>query len=178
MMEKAGNKASLKVINILSIVIPVVVAVLLGIQNKVNLGDWTKALPKLNAIINSITAILLILGLVLIKQRKIALHKRVMTLAFTFGGFFLVFYVLYHLSNASTPFGGQGAIRYFYYFNLITHIVCSLVVLPFVLRAFYFGLNRMDAQHMKVTKIAFPLWLYVSITGVIAYLMISPYYMF
>ena len=151
---------------------------MLGIRTKFDLGDWTHNLPKLNAIINSLTAILLIAGLVLIKQRKISLHKNMMTSAFSLGGLFLVFYVIYHISNPSTSFGGEGIIRYFYYFILITHISASLVVLPFVLRAFYFGWKRMDAEHMKVVKIAFPIWLYVSITGVIAYLMISPYYIF
>ena len=151
-------------------------AVLLGIQNKLDLGSWTGILPKINAIINSLTAFLLLLGLYFIKNKNIKLHKKIMTFAFTLGGLFLVFYVIYHLTNPATPFGGTGFIRYFYYFNLFTHILASLVVLPFVLRAFYFGLFRMDDQHRKVTKIAFPIWLYVSVTGVIAYLMISPYY--
>ena len=170
------ENSSLKVINIISIVVPIVVAILLGIQNKLDLGSWTGFLPKINAIINSLTAFLLLLGLYFIKNNNIKIHKKIMTFAFTLGGLFLVFYVIYHLTNAATPFGGTGFIRYFYYFNLITHILASLVVLPFVLRAFYFGLFRMDDKHRKVTKIAFPIWLYVSVTGVIAYLMIAPYY--
>jgi putative membrane protein len=101
-----------------------------------------------------------------------------MSAAFGLGGLFLVFYVIYHVSNQSTPYGGEGLIRYFYYFNLITHIGASLIVLPFVLRAYYFGWNRMDDKHRKVVKIAYPIWLYVSVTGVLAYVLISPYYSF
>ena len=175
MVEK---KSLFSTINIISVVIPVVVAVLLGIRTKLDLGLWTQNLPFINAIINSSTAVFLVLGLVFIKSKKIDAHKSMMSLAFGLGGLFLVFYVLYHISNASTPFGGQGALRYFYYFNLITHIGASLIVLPFVLRAYYFGWNRMDVEHRKVVKIAFPIWLYVSITGVLAYIMISPYYTF
>ncbi len=171
-------KKSYRTINIVSIVIPIVVALMLGIRTKITLGPWSDFLPFVNAIINSTTAFLLLLGLFFIKNGEIAKHKVAMSLGFGLGALFLVFYVLYHISHASTPFGGTGAIRYFYYFNLITHILASLVVLPFVLRAYYFGLKRMDVEHKKVTKIAFPLWLYVSITGVIAYIMILPYYTF
>ncbi|MCP9768816.1 DUF420 domain-containing protein [Lacihabitans sp. LS3-19] len=172
------NKKLFSTINVISIAVPVVVAVLLGIRTKLDLGQWTQNLPFLNAIINSTTAILLILGLFLIKSKNISAHKAVMSIAFGLGGLFLVFYVIYHLTNPSTSFGGEGFIRYFYYFNLISHIGASLVVLPFVLRAYYYGWNRMDAEHRKVVKIAYPIWLYVSITGVLAYLMISPYYTF
>jgi putative membrane protein len=171
-------KKSFTGINVISIVIPVVVALMLGIRTKISLGAWSDQLPFYNAIINSTTAVLLLVGLYFIKSGNIAVHKRVMSLAFALGGLFLVSYVLYHISHASTSFEGTGKIKYFYYFNLITHIFASLIVLPFVLRAYYFGLNRMDAEHKKVTRIAFPLWLYVSITGVIAYVMISPYYTF
>ncbi len=175
-MDIAENKSSFRLINIVSIAVPVVVALLLGIRTKFDLGTWTRELPLVNAIINSLTAILLLAGLWLIKNRNIDAHRKVMTLSFSLGGLFLVFYVIYHLSNPSTSFGGEGLIRYFYYFNLISHILASLVVLPFVLRAYYFGFTGRYAEHRKVTKIAYPVWLYVSVTGVIAYLMISPYY--
>jgi putative membrane protein len=172
------KKGLFSTINVISVVIPVVVAVLLGIRTKLDLGAWTQSLPLINAVINSATAVLLVIGLFLIKSKNIASHKLAMSLAFALGGLFLVFYVIYHISNPSTSFGGVGLIRYFYYFNLISHIGASLIVLPFVLRAYYFGWNRMDAEHRKVVKIAYPIWLYVSITGVLAYIMISPYYSF
>lgn len=173
---KESEKGSMTLINTLSVVIPVVVAVLLGIRTKLDLGDWTKTLPHINAVINSLTAVFLLVGLWFIKQKDIQKHRYMMTASFTLGSLFLVFYVIYHLTNNSTSFGGEGGIRYFYYFILISHILMSLVVLPFVLRAMFFAVTEQFERHRKVTKIAFPIWLYVSVTGVIAYLMISPYY--
>jgi putative membrane protein len=170
------QKSSLRTINILSVIIPLVVAVLLGIRTKPDLGVWTKVLPHLNAAINSSTAILLLLGWYFIRNKNQTAHRRVMTLAFMLGGLFLVFYVIYHLTNPSTSFGGEGVIRYVYYFVLISHIVLSLVVLPLVLRAFYFAWVRDFVRHKRLVKFAYPIWLYVSVTGVLAYLMISPYY--
>jgi putative membrane protein len=170
------NEKYTRLINILAIAIPLVVAVLLGIREKVDLGGWTKILPHLNGVINSITSILLIVGLYFIKQGNIAAHRRVMTWAFTFGSLFLVSYVLYHLSNESTAFGGIGVIRYVYYFLLVSHIVLSIVVVWFVLRAIYFAYSNQIDAHRRTVRWAYPIWLYVSITGVIVYLLISPYY--
>ncbi len=170
------EKKSLGTINVLSVVIPVVVAVLLGIRSKPDLGEWTKLLPHFNAVINSSTSVLLVIGLLLIKSGKKKAHRRIMTLAFVLGGLFLVCYVLYHLTNSSTSFGGDGTTKVFYYFILISHILLSLVVLPLVLRAFYFAFTGDINRHKKLVKFAYPIWLYVSISGVIAYLMISPYY--
>ncbi len=163
-------------INILAIAIPVVVAVLLGVRQKVDLGSWTKVLPHVNAVINSLTAILLVIGLLFIQRKNIAAHRRTMTAAFVLGSLFLASYVLYHLSNESTPFGGEGLIRPIYYFLLISHIVLSVVVVWFVLRAVYFAYSNQIAEHKKAVRWAFPIWLYVSITGVVVYLLISPYY--
>ncbi|GAB3322266.1 hypothetical protein GCM10027299_17770 [Larkinella ripae] len=165
-----------RLINVLAIVIPVVVALLLGIRQKIDLGSWTTYLPHLNAIINSATALLLLIGFYFIKQKNINAHRAAMLSAFTLGFFFLVSYVLYHLSNDSTPFGGQGAIRPVYYFLLISHISLSLVVVWFVLRAVYFALSGQIARHKAVVRWAYPIWLYVSITGVIVYFLIAPYY--
>ncbi|MGL4629607.1 MAG: DUF420 domain-containing protein [Leadbetterella sp.] len=172
------KKGSLRVINILSIVIPLAVAAMLGIRKKLDFGIWTDYLPHFNAAINSATAFFLILALIAIKRKNIPLHKLFTTLGFGLGALFLLAYIGYHITHESTTFGGRGLVRMFYYFVLITHILGSLIVLPFVLRAYYYGYNRMDAEHLKITKIAFPLWLYVSITGVVAYYMIKPYYMF
>ncbi|CAH0997018.1 hypothetical protein EMA8858_03155 [Emticicia aquatica] len=163
-------------INVISVAIPIVVAILLGIRQKIDLGDWTKVLPHLIGVINTITSILLLYGLYLIKQKQVERHKKVMSLAFLMGGLFLICYVMYHLTNPSTTYGGEGVIKYIYYFVLISHILLSLVVLPLVLRAYYFALIKEFDLHRKLTKYAFPIWLYVSVTGVIAYLMIKPYY--
>ncbi|MFN4145035.1 MAG: DUF420 domain-containing protein [Runella sp.] len=164
-------------INIIAIAIPIVVAILLNPSiPKVNLGEWTKSLPHINGVINTITTLTLLAGFYFIKQKNIAAHRRMMSVSFVLGGIFLVSYVLYHLSNESTPYGGQGWIRPVYYFLLISHIVLSIGVVWFVLRAIYFAMSGQIELHKKVVKWAFPIWLYVSITGVIVYLMISPYY--
>jgi len=165
-----------RVINTLAIAIPLAVAVLLGIRQKVDLGNWTTYLPHLNAVINSLTAGLLLAGLYFIRQRNVLAHKRTMLVAFTLGSVFLVSYVLYHLTNESTPFGGQGWIRPVYYFLLVSHIVLSVVVVWFVLRAVYFALTNQFVKHKATVKWAYPIWLYVSITGVVVYFLIKPYY--
>ncbi|GAB3039370.1 DUF420 domain-containing protein [Spirosoma pulveris] len=167
-----------RVINVLSIAIPVAVAILLGIRQKVDLGPWTTILPHLNAVINSLTAMLLLVGLYFIRQGNITAHKRTMLMAFTLGSIFLVSYVLYHLTNQSTPFGGKGWIRPVYYFLLVSHIVLSIIVVWFVLRAVYFALSGQINKHRQTVKYAFPIWLYVSITGVIVYFLIEPYYIY
>lgn len=165
-----------RIINVLAIVIPVVVALLLGIRQKVDLGEWTKVLPHVIGVINTLTSMLLIMGFYFVKQRNLSAHRQAMTGAFVLGAVFLVCYVLYHISNEATPFGGTGFIRPVYYFLLISHIVLSIGVVWFVLRAVYFGYTNQIAEHRKAVKWAMPIWLYVSVTGVIVYLMISPYY--
>jgi len=166
------NRNSLLFINVLSVIIPVAVAVMLSFPNKLNLGDWTKSLSHAIGIINSATTVLLIAGLILIKQSKIVYHRIVMTTAFVLGGLFLVCYITYHISNPANKFNGEGFIRYVYFFILITHIGFSLVVLPLVLRAMYFAVTRQFSRHKSVVKYAYPIWLYVSVTGVIVYLML------
>jgi len=170
------EKRAAWIVNALSIAIPLVVAVLLGIRTKIDLGTWTKVLPHAIGGINTLTSLLLILGLSAQKWKRIDVHRYSMTGAFCLGAVFLVCYVTYHLSNPSTKFGGEGFIRILYYSILISHIGLSLIVLPFVLRAFMFAVTNQIQRHRRVAKIAFPIWLYVSITGVIVYLMISPYY--
>ncbi len=165
-----------RVINVIAVVVPLLVAVLLGVRQKIDLGTWTKALPHINGIINSLTSVLLVLGLYYIRRRNIGRHRQVMTTAFTLGSLFLVSYVLYHLSNESTSFGGTGGIRTVYFFLLISHIVLSVVVVWFVLRAVYFAYTGQISAHRRVVRWAYPIWLYVSVTGVVVYLMIKPYY--
>lgn len=175
-LQPVKEQKANRVINILALAIPIAVAILLGIRQKVDLGNWTTYLPHINGIINSITSVLLLLGLYFIKQKNVEAHKRIMLAAFALGTLFLVCYVLYHLTNESTSFGGQGWVRPIYYFLLISHIVLSVVVVWFVLRAVYFALSGQIERHKQTVKYAFPIWLYVSITGVIVYLMIKPYY--
>jgi putative membrane protein len=165
-----------RIINILAIAIPVAVAALLGIRQKIDLGTWTKVLPHVIGVINTLTALFLIAGYYFVKRKNLTAHRQAMTGAFLLGAVFLVCYILYHISNESTPFGGQGVVRPVYYFLLISHITLSIVVVWFVLRAVYFGYTNQIVAHRKAVKWALPIWLYVSISGVIVYLMISPYY--
>lgn len=171
------NKKYNQFINIVAVAIPLVVAILLNPRiPKIDLGDWTKVLPHLNGLINSLTSISLLAGFYFIKQKNISAHRLMMTVSFSLGAVFLVSYVLYHLSNESTAFGGEGIIRPIYYFLLISHITLSIGVVWFVLRAIYFAMSNQIELHKKAVKWAFPIWLYVSITGVVVYLMIAPYY--
>lgn len=172
------EKKSITWINVLSVAIPLVVAILLNPRiPKVSLGEWTKILPHVIGAINTITSIILLYALYLIKNKQIEAHQKAMTFAFGLGAVFLVCYVLYHLTNPSTSYGDKDSWVYpVYLFILISHIVLSLVVLPLVLRAYFFAWIKEYARHRKIVKYAYPIWLYVSITGVIAYLMIKPYY--
>lgn len=161
----------------ISIVIPLAVAVLLFMPAKITaLGDWVYFLPHLNAVINTAASVALIIGLIFVKQKKYEYHGAMMTVAFVMGAIFLVSYVIYHASAESTSYGGEGFIRTVYYFLLITHIIFAAVALFPILFAYYYGFTDQREKHRKVVKFAFPIWLYVSITGVIVYLMISPYY--
>ena len=170
------DKKNDKIVNVLAIAIPVAVALLIGIRQKIDLGSWTKILPHVIGVLNTTTSITLILGFISIKRQNLEGHRKMMMLSFVQGALFLVLYILYHISNDSTPYGGQGLLRPIYYFFLLTHILLSVGVVWFVLKAVYFALSNQIAEHKKVVKWAFPLWLYVSVTGVIVYLMISPYY--
>ena len=165
---------SKKVLNIISIIIPLAVAALFGI--KIPLGDWTKGLPFINAMLNGTTAILLMCAVLAIKNGNVQLHKRFIYGACVLGLGFLVNYILYHISNEETRYGGVGIIRYVYFFLLITHILLAIVEVWFVLRALYYGYYDEVDNHKRIVKFAFPIWLYVSVTGVIVYFMISPYY--
>ncbi|MEQ1828123.1 MAG: DUF420 domain-containing protein [Pirellula sp.] len=171
-----ADKRATWAINAISIAVPLLVAMLLGIRTKFSLGDWTHVLPHIIGGINTLTSLLLIAGWIAQKMKRISWHRILMTSAFCLGGVFLICYVTYHLSNESTRFGGQGGIRVFYYCVLISHIGFSLIVLPLVLRAFLFAATDQIAKHRRIAKFAYPIWLYVSITGVVAYLLISPYY--
>lgn len=170
------NTKNERLVNVLSIAIPVAVAILIGIRTKIDLGSWTKILPHVIGLLNTTTSLTLIAGFVFIKNKNISIHRRMMSLSFIQGSLFLVLYILYHISNASTSYGGDGILRPIYYVLLVSHISLSIGVVWFVLRAVYYALSGQIAEHKKIVKWTFPLWLYVSVTGVIVYLMISPYY--
>lgn len=165
-----------KLVNILSIAIPLAVAILIGIRTKIDLGSWTKILPDVIAALNGSTALLLISGLYFIKKKQVNAHRMTMLAAFSLGAVFLITYILYHVSNQSTPYGGEGFIRIVYYFFLISHIVLSIGVVRLVLLALNHAISNRIAEHKKIVKWAYPIWLYVSISGVVVYAMIKPYY--
>ena len=131
---------------------------------------------KFNAVINSLVSALLVAGLITVKQRKYALHKKIMLAAMVLSALFLVSYICHHLFAGDTKFGGVGTIRYFYFFILITHIILAAIILPFILFTAYRAMISEWPLHRRMARITWPIWLYVSVTGVLVYLMISPYY--
>lgn len=161
-------------INIVSIAVPVVVALLFGVRIP-NVEPLT-FLPPIYASMNGITAILLLGALWAIKNKKIPLHENLMTTAVACSLLFLLMYVAYHMTSDPTPYGGEGTIKYIYYFTLVSHIVLSVVVIPLVLHSYVRAYLGDFIAHKKIVKYAYPVWLYVAITGVVVYLMISPYY--
>ena len=160
-----------KLIIAVSIVIPVAVAALFGI--KVD-GLDLSFLPPFYAGINGLTAVLLIGALVAIKSKNMNLHQRLIQTCLALSLLFLLCYVAYHMTSDSTPYGGN--MKALYYFILISHIVLSVAVIPVVLFTYLFAWEGKFEKHKKWTRFAFPIWLYVAVTGVIVYLMISPYY--
>ena len=174
MSNLASEKKYKKFITIVSIVIPIAVAALFGI--KLPNVEPLRFLPPIYATVNGLTAVLLVLSVIAIKNGKRKLHEQLNTTAIICSALFLVMYVAYHMTSDSTPFGGEGIIKYMYYFILITHILLSIIIIPFVLFTFMRARLGDFDKHRKIAKITFPLWLYVAVTGVIVYLMISPYY--
>jgi putative membrane protein len=167
-----------KFIIIVSILIPVVVALLFSVKLK-DFGynvEPLSFLPRIYATINGITAVVLLAGVLAIKNGKRKLHKQLMTTAIALSVAFLVMYVAYHMTTDSTKFGGEGMIRNVYFFILITHILLSIAVIPLVMITYVRALAEKFDRHKKIAKITFPIWLYVAVTGVVVYLMISPYY--
>lgn len=162
----------------LSIVIPLAVAVLFGVNLK-RMGfdvEPLSFLPPIYASINGLTAILLFVAVAAIKKGNQKLHERLIKLCMACSVAFLGMYVAYHMTTESTPYGGEGILRYVYFFILITHIVLSIVIIPFVLFTFVRGIAGAYERHKKLARITYPMWLYVAVTGVVVYLMISPYY--
>ncbi len=135
-------------------------------------------LPKLNAIINGTCFVLLILTLYFVKKKRFDVHKRINITAFFLSALFLISYVVYHYLVPETTFGGTGSAKSIYYFILITHIILAAIVLPLVLLSFYYGLEDNRAKHRKIVRWSYPIWLYVTFTGVLVYLLLSPYYNF
>ncbi len=174
MESTVKNKNIRKIITIISIVLPLAVAALFVIKID---GIDLSFLPKIYAGINALTAVLLILALVFVKQRKLKLHENVIKICMVLSILFLLCYVAYHMTSDSTKYGNPDATaRLTYFLLLITHIVLSVAVIPMVLFSYLHAWEGNFEKHKKLTKITWPIWFYVAVSGVIVYLMISPYY--
>ena len=160
-------------IKIISVAIPVIVAILFGVRVDYELPIF---LPPIYSSLNALTAVLLVLALVAIKSKKIKLHQRLMQTCIALSLVFLVMYIAYHMTTDPTTFGGEGYVKSLYFFILISHILLSIALIPLVLISYVRAFQEEFPAHRKISKITFPIWLYVAVTGVVVYLMISPYY--
>ena len=174
-LQKNDKKAAL-LIWVFSIIVFAAVVALGAIKLKIDVGFDVHVFAKINAIINTMVTLLLAAALVTVKLKKYELHKRLMLAAMVLSILFLVSYICHHLLAGDTKFGGEGSIRYVYFFILATHIFLAATILPFILFTAYRSLTGEYERHKKLARITWPVWLYVAITGVAVYLMISPYY--
>lgn len=139
------------------------------------LNTWVQQLPALNAFLNSISTLLILSGYVAIRKKKYKVHMKFMLTAFITSSLFLISYLVYHHYAGDTPFPGQGWIRPVYFTILISHIILSAFVVPLVLTSYYFAFSGKFKTHRKVSKWTFPIWLYVSVTGVVIFFLLNAY---
>jgi putative membrane protein len=175
---KKNDKQAKTIIWIVSFVVFAAVAFLVNVKlfKGINLGFNVHLLALFNAVVNAMVSILLVWAMVAVKNKNFVLHKRLMMSAIVLSVLFLVSYIGHHLLADETKFGGTGTIRYVYFFILITHIFLATIILPFILFTAYRALIGEYDKHKKLARYTWPLWLYVSITGVLVYYFISPYY--
>ncbi len=173
---KKNDRLAKALIYTVSFVVFAAVVFLSRFKLEADLGFDIHIFAKLNAFINSIVAFLLLVALLAVKQGKYRLHKRIMLLSIVLSVIFLISYICHHLLSGNTVYGGTGTIRYVYFFILITHIFLAAVILPFILFTSYRALIAEWPGHRRLARITWPVWFYVSVTGVIVYLMISPFY--
>lgn len=157
----------------LSIAIPLIVAMMFRVKLDVTIPIF---LPPIYATVNALTSVILIIAFWAIKNKKVKLHERLMKTAILFSAFFLIMYVVYHMTSDSTKYQGEGVLKTVYFIILISHILLSIAVIPFVLITYVRAITNNIEFHKKIARITFPLWLYVAISGVIVYVMIAPYY--
>lgn len=188
-IQKNDKKARL-LIGVVSFVVFAAVVILGRVELKVDLGFDVHIFAGINAVLNSIVALLLIVALIQVKQKKYVQHKKVMMAAMVLSVLFLVSYIAHHLLTGDTPYGDAdhnkiadeaekaavGGTRMIYLIILLTHIVLAAIILPFILFTAYRGMTSEFPKHKKIAKITWPIWFYVSLTGPIVYLMIKPFY--
>jgi putative membrane protein len=178
MTSHQNDKKIFWLILIVSAVVFAVVIFLSQLPKSEKIPWFVPLLPKLNAVLNATCSLLLMSSFYLIKKKKISLHKKLNLTAFFLSTMFLVSYIIFHSYGIETRFPEDNPLRPFYLFILISHIILAAIVLPLVLLSFYFGLTMQVKKHRAITRFSFPVWLYVTVSGVIVYLMISPYYNF
>lgn len=178
--QNSQDKLVFKIVTIVSIIVFVAVVILNRkiLPRPEVLPNWVMYLPKLNAFINGTCTFLLLLSLYFIKQKNIAAHKAINLTTFGLSSLFLVSYILYHWMANETTFPQDNSMRGLYLTILISHIILATLVLPLILISFYYGLQMNVVKHRKIVRFTYPIWLYVTTTGVIVYAMISPYYKF
>ncbi len=173
-----NEKQILKGIYIFSGVVLIAVIILGMLPKADHIPGYVPFLPRLNAFINATCSVLLLFSLYFIKRKNIAMHKKLNITTFVLSAVFLMSYVTFHSFGIETRFPADNPLRPYYLAILITHIILAAVVLPLILLSFYYGLTNKVAIHRKLTRWSYPVWLYVTVSGVIVYLMISPYYEF
>lgn len=177
MADLKKDKVAIPVIVILSILVPLIVLVLMNLPQRYNfLSIELGTFPLFHAILNGLTAILLMMGYFYIRSGNIKMHRNVMIAAFVLSSIFLISYVISKISNDPVPYEGEGYLRPIYFFILITHITLSAIIVPLVLFTLYHGLTKQYEKHVKIARWTFPIWLYVAVTGVLVYLFMMPYY--
>jgi len=174
-IQKNDRKAKLLIATVSFVVFSVIV-ILGRVKLDIDPGFDVHVFAKINAIINSTVSVLLVLGLIAVKQKQYLNHKKIMLTAMVLSCLFLVSYIGHHLLAGEAKFGGTGSIRIVYYVILITHIFLAAVIMPFILYTTYRALTGEWPQHRRLAKITWPVWFYVAVTGPVVYLLISPYY--
>jgi putative membrane protein len=175
-LKGVSTKQALRVILGASVAaLALLVVVIYGHGSAVSAPEWVGWLPALNATLNATSAVLLVLAWFAIKRKAVATHIRLMLGALASSSLFLVSYIVYHSVHGDSKFAGVGAVRPVYFFVLISHVALSAVVLPLIFSSFFFSLSGRFPQHKKVSKVTFPIWLYVSVTGVLVFAMLRAY---
>jgi len=171
-----NDKKAYWLIGIFSVIVFAAIVALGRFKLQVDLGFNVHVFAAINAVINTVVAILLLVALVAVRSKNYLLHKRLMFAALILSVIFLLFYIAHHLMAEETKFGGTGTMRYVYFIILITHILLAGIILPFILFTAYRALTADWPAHRKLARYTWPLWFYVAVTGPVVYLMISPYY--
>lgn len=177
MISKKADKIMVPAILVISIVVPVLVLILMYLPERYDLlGESFDNFPLFHAVLNFFTALLLVAGYLAMNKKEILWHRNLMISAFFISTVFLISYVISKISNDPVPYGGEGLLRYLYFFVLITHILLSAIIVPLVLFTMYRGLTGEVEKHRRIARYTFPIWIYVAITGVLVYLFMAPYY--